>query len=74
MQQPSIAWTVVFWDAQAAFEPDDLDISLGDLIHFPMFEELVDVTDPGNLLNAEDSMGFEEESLEQSNCWCQSHW
>ena len=49
---------------QAAFEPDDLDISLGDLIHFPLSEELVDMTDPGNLLNAEDSMDFEEENLE----------
>ena len=50
---------------QAALEPDDLDISLGDLIHFPMSEEFVDMTDPGNLLNAEDSMDFEEESLER---------
>ena len=46
-------------------EPDDLDISLGDLIHFPMSEELVDMTDLGDLLNAEDSMDFEEENLER---------
>ena len=52
-------------NVQDTSEPDDLDLSIDDLIDFSMCEELMDMTDPGNLLDAEDGMGFAEDIFDR---------